>query len=130
MEIEKIIGIGITAVVLSVLLKGYRPEISVSVSAAAVAVIFVIISPYLKSVIVSFVDLSEQIGIDMQYIVIVIKVIGVAYIAQIGADICRDAGESAIGTKIEMGGKVIITALSMPVIYRLLEVVSEVINLA
>lgn len=130
MEIEKIIGIGITAVVLSVLLKGYRPEISVSVSAAAVAVIFVIISPYLKSVIVSFIDLSEQIGIDMQYIVIVIKVIGVAYIAQIGADICRDAGESAIGTKIEMGGKVIITALSMPVIYRLLEVVSEVINLA
>lgn len=129
MDIEKVVGIGITAVVLAVLLRGYRPEIAALVSIAAVTIIFVIISPYLKSVMAMFVDLSEQIGIEMQYIVIVIRVIGVAYIAQLGAEISRDAGEGAIGTKIEMGGKVIIIALSMPVIYKLFEVIGEVINL-
>ncbi len=130
MEIEKMVGIGITAVVISVLLKKYRPEMAVMISVITVAILFGIISPYLKSVMAMFVDLSERIGIEMQYIVIVIRVIGIAYIAQIGSEICRDAGENAIGTKIELGGKIVIIAMSMPVIYKLMEVVTEVINLA
>ena len=130
MTIEKIIGIGIIAVILAVMMKSYRPEISVGISIVTVAVLFLLISPQLKSVMIFFIDIAEKIGVEMQYIIIVIKVIGVAYLAQISAEICKDAGENAIGTKIELGGKIIIITLSMPVIYRLLEVVSEVINLA
>ncbi len=128
MEIEKILGIGIVAVVLAVMLKSYRPEFALMSSIISVGIIFALISPYLKTVMASFVDLSEKIGVDIQYIIIVIKVIGIAYVAQIGSEICRDAGENAIGSKIEIAGKVIITAMSMPVIYKLLEVVTEVIN--
>ncbi len=130
MTIEKIIGIGIVAVVLSVMIKGYRPEVSIGITIVTVAILFIIISPQLKSVMVFFVDIAEKIGVEMQYIIIVIKVIGVAYLTQISAEICKDAGENAIGTKIEFGGKIIIIVLSMPVIFRLLEVVSEIINLA
>lgn len=128
--VEKIVGLGIVASVLSILIKGYRPELSVAISLAAVAVLFIIVSPQLKSVMTVFVNLSEKIGVDSQYIVIAVKAIGIAYITQIGAEICRDAGEGAIGTKIETGGKIIIVALSTPVIYRLLEVVDSIINLA
>ena len=130
MDIEKIIGIGRIAVILSVLLKGYRPEMATAITIITVALIFALISPRLKSVLVSFVDLAEKIGVEMQYMIIVIKVIGIAYVAQIGSEICRDAGENAIGTKIEIAGKVTILAFSMPIIYRLLEVVGSVINLA
>ncbi len=130
MEIEKIVGIGITSVILSLMLKGSRPEMSALVSVSAVAVLFVIVSPYLKSVLSMFVDLSEQTGIEMKYVIIVVKIIGISYIAQIGADICRDAGETAIGTKVELGGKIVITAYSMPIVYKLLEVVGEVIRLS
>ncbi len=130
MGIEKILGIGIITVILSALMRSYRPEISPLISIGAVAIIFALISPRLKSVMVYFVDLSEKIGISSEHIIIVVKVIGVAYIAQIGAEICRDAGENAIGTKIEIAGKVIILTLSMPVIYNLLEVVGRIINLA
>lgn len=130
MDIEKIIGIGIIAVILSVLLKGYRPEMATAISIITVVIIFALISPQLKSVLVSFVDLAEKIGVEMQYMVIVIKVIGIAYVAQIGSEICRDAGENAIGTKIEIAGKITILAFSMPIIYRLLEVVGSVISLA
>lgn len=129
MTIEKIIGIGIVAVILSVMIKGYRPEISVGITIITVAILFMIVSPQLKSVMVFFVDIAEKIGVEMQYIVVVIKVIGVAYLTQISAEICKDAGENAIGTKIEFGGKIVIIVLSTPVMYRLLEVVSQVINL-
>lgn len=130
MGIEKIIGIALVAVVLSVLIKEYRPEISVLISVSSVAVMFIVISPYLKTVMASFVNLSEQIGINVSYMIIVIKVIGVAYITQIVSEICRDAGENALGTKMEICGKIIITVMSLPIIYELFEVIGEVINLA
>ena len=130
MDIEKIIGIGISAVLLSVLLKNYRPEISVSISIISCAVMLVMIGPYFKTVTAFFVDLSRQIGIEMQFMIIVVKVIGIAFITQIGAEICKDAGETAIGTNIEICGKIIIIAMSMPVIYRLFDVVGKVIDVA
>ena len=130
MEIERIVGIGIIAVILCLILKSHRPEMAALVSVSAVAVLFLAVSPYLKSVLSMFIDLSEQTGIEMQYVIIVVKIIGISYIAQIGADICRDAGETAIGTKVELGGKIVITAYSMPIVYKLLEVVEEVIRLS
>ena len=129
MVIEKIVGIALVSVVLSVLLKGYRPEISVSVSLVAMAVMFAVISPYLKTVLNSFVNITEQIGMEIKYIVTVIKVIGIAYITQIGAEICRDSGENAIGTKVELCGKIVIIVMSLPVIYELFDVVSRVVSL-
>ena len=92
MDIEKIIGIGIVAVLLSVLLKNYRPEISVSISIISCTVMLALIGPYFKTVTAFFVDLSRQIGIEMQFMIIVVKVIGIAFITQIGAEICKDAG--------------------------------------
>ncbi len=130
MEIEKIIGIGMTAVLLSAVLKNYRPEISVSLSVIAVAVMFALISPYFKTVTVFFLDLSRRIGIESNIMIIVAKVIGVAFITQIGAEICKDAGENAIGTNIEICGKIIIIAMSMPIISQLFDVVGKVIDLA
>lgn len=129
MGIEKIIGIALVSVIMAVLLKGYRPEISLAVSLTAMAVMFLIISPYLKTALNSFINLSEQIGLNMKYMAIIIKVIGIAYITQIAVEICRDAGENALGTKVEICGKIVIIVMSMPVIYELFEVISEVVSL-
>ena len=129
MGMEKIIGIALVSVIMAVLLKGYRPEISLAVSLTAMAVMFSIISPYLKTALGSFINLSEQIGLNMKYMAIIIKVIGIAYITQIAVEMCRDAGENALGTKVEICGKIVIIAMSMPVIYELFEVISEVVSL-
>lgn len=129
MGIEKIIGVALVTVVLSVLLKSYRPEISLSISLVAMGVMFALISPYMKTALNSFVNLSEQIGLNIKYMVIVIKVIGVAYITELGAEICRDSGENAVGTKVEICGKIIIIVMSMPVIYELFEVIGEIVSL-
>ena len=129
MGMEKIIGIALVSVIMAVLLKGYRPEISLAVSLTAMAVMFFMISPYLKTALGSFINLSEQIGLNMKYMAIIIKVIGIAYITQIAVEICRDAGENALGTKVEICGKIVIIAMSMPVIYELFEVISEVVSL-
>lgn len=128
MDLFKVLGIGIVAAALSVLLRHYRPELAIAVPIMATVVIFSLLSPYLVSVLSMFEDIAEQVGIDLQYVVIVIKIIGVAYIAQFGAELCRDAGESATASKIEFGGKILIVTMSMPIVYRLLHLVSSIVN--
>lgn len=128
MDIFKVIGLGLAATFFAVLLKGWRPELAIQISVAASAVIFFLLVPYIKTVIGMFQDISNQIGMDMKYLSIVLKVIGIAYAAQFGAELCRDAGESAVASKIELGGKIIIMTLSMPVMYKLIEVVNTILQ--
>ncbi len=128
MDIFKIVGLGLAAAVLAVFVKNWRTEIAIMISLAAAAIIFFAMVPYLKTVLENFKDISNQIGLDVKYITVVLKVIGIAYLTQFGAELCRDAGECAIASKIEFGGKVIIMTLSMPVMYQFLEVVDTIIR--
>ncbi len=128
MDIFKVIGLGLAATFFAVFLKGWRPEIAIQISVAASAVIFFLLAPYIKTVIEMFQDISNQVGMDMKYLSIVLKVIGIAYAAQFGAELCRDAGESAVASKIELAGKIIIMTLSMPVMYKLIEVVNTILQ--
>ena len=128
MDVFKIVGIGIGAATLAVLVKNWRKEIGIQISIIAAIAIFIMAFPYLNAVFQVFRDVSDRIGLDEKYIKIIIKVIGIAYVAQFGSELCRDAGETAIASKIEFGGKVMIVALSVPLMYSFLEVVETVIN--
>ena len=128
MDVFKIVSLGIAAAVLAVFVKNWRREIALQISLIAAALMFFYVLPYLKTVFEVFRDISERVGMDVKYITIVLKVIGIAYVAQFGAELCRDAGETAIASKIEFGAKVMIVALSVPVMYSFLEVVEKVIS--
>ena len=128
MLIVKIIGIGITAAVLSALIKQYRPEMAIVVPILASVVILTACAPYLGAAVRMLTDIADKAGIELSHMRTVIKITGVAYICQFASDICKDAGESAVSSKIEMGGKIVIITLSMPIIYNLLELVYDIIN--
>ena len=55
-----------------------------------------------------------------------LKTMGIAYVTQFAAELCRDSGQSSIASKIELGGKVIIVTLSMPLLYNFLGVVEKI----
>lgn len=129
MDIFKIIGIGVISAVLAVLMKGYKPELAMQVSLAAAVLIFLLAVPYLRSVMAMFQDIAAQVGIETRHMMIVVKIIGVAYLAQFGAELCKDAGEGAIASKIELGGKLIILTMSMPILYQLLGLVNDIVML-
>lgn len=129
MDIFKIVGIGLAAAILAVFIKNWRGEIAIQISLVAAAIMFFMAVPYIKTVFEMFRDISNRIGLDIKYINLVLKVIGIAYVAQFGAELCRDSGESALASKIEFGGKIIIVTLSMPVLYSFLEIIETVIRL-
>ena len=127
MDILKIVGLGISATVFAVFIKRQRAELALLLSLLCGAAILIFSFPYLKTVITMFQDIASQVGFESGYIKLILKVIGIAYTAQFGAEICRDAGETSTASKIELAGKIIIMAISMPAVYSFIEVVSRMI---
>ncbi len=128
MEIFKVAGLGIAATAMAVFIKSWKPELAIQVSLVASVIIFAAVLPYLKGIVSMLGDISERAGVESEYIELILKVIGIAYVVQFASELCKDAGESAIASKIELAGKIVIMTLSMPAVYSLMEVVENVIS--
>ncbi len=123
MEILQIVCIGIIAVVLSSTIKKQRPELALQLGIATGLLIFIVVIVKLSAVIDFLQTFSKKANIDSTYINILLKIVGIAYIAEFGAEVCKDAGESSIASKIELAGKVTIVILAVPIISSLLDLV-------
>lgn len=121
-DIFKIIGVGLVGGILSITVKQYRKEYAVLVGLATVLVILFFTLGTLETAIGQISLITEKSGVDTRYFTAVIKVVGVAYITQFGAEILRDGGEGAIALKVEMAGKVFILGLTIPIVAEFLEV--------
>ena len=128
MDVIQIIGVGIITVFLSVLIRQHRPELALALPILGTAVIFLLLAPGLRAALAMFSDIAAQAGIENRFLRLVIKIIGIAYICQFSAEICRDAGESSMAGKIELAGKLMILTLSMPIIYQILGLVGAMID--
>lgn len=127
MNIFTIIGVGIAAAAISSVLKQYNKEYGLFISLAASVFIIGVILGAIGPVL-NFIDsLGEISETDNKYIGILIKALAVCYIVQIAADCCRDCGESAIASKIELAGKIALLIISLPLFEALLGIVKDLI---
>lgn len=126
LEILQIIGLAIIATVVILVIKAQKPEMAVQVSIATGIIIFLLIASKLSAVIDYLRSFTEKVNIDLVYFTTLLKIIGIAYIAEFGAEVCKDAGETSIASKIELAGKVIIIVMAVPIITSLLELVIKI----
>jgi len=125
-EIMQIVALGFVATIIILVLKAQKPEIAVQISILAGIIIFLLVVSKLTAVIELINSYAERVNIDMAYISTLLKIIGIAYIAEFGAEVCKDAGESAIASKIELAGKVIIVVIAVPIITSLLDLIIKI----
>ncbi|MCD7820547.1 MAG: stage III sporulation protein AD [Lachnospiraceae bacterium] len=117
----KIVCLGVTAVLLGLLLKQIQPPFSELISLSACLLIAFFSVSRLSSVFEVLKTLSEYVSEQNSYFKILMKIIGITYIADFSANLCRDAGYSAIAGQIEIFGKISILAISSPIIMALME---------
>jgi stage III sporulation protein AD len=127
MDIMKIVMVGIVATVLAVLLREEKPEIALVVSIVTGLVIFVFLITKLNAVMSVLKYFASKANIDILYFSTILKVIAIAYITEFGAQICRDAGETAIATKVELAGKVLIMVIAIPILAALMDIMIKII---
>lgn len=121
MDVLQIVALGLMATVLIIVVKNQRPDLAVLLSVAAGAIIFLLVLGKIGSIIEVIKDLSAQAGIRMVYLGTILKIVGIAYIAEFGSQICRDAGEGAVASKIEFAAKVLIMVLAVPIVVAVLQ---------
>ncbi|WP_058485260.1 stage III sporulation protein AD [Defluviitalea phaphyphila] len=127
MEIGKIVIIGLISVMLGLILKKQNPEWGMYIRVITGILIFFIIAEKLGVVIDIIKKMSDKIDIDLVYIGIIFKVLGITYISEFGAQLCKDAGESSIASKIEFAGKVFIITVSAPIMLALMDIITRII---
>lgn len=127
MEIIKIIGIGLIALVIILILKQYKPEYAIYVSLIAGILILTLSLGQLSGIINLLKDISSKANINTKFLLLLLKITGISFLTEFAVSISKDSGESAIANKIDLGGKVLIIVISIPIITALLETVLKII---
>ncbi|NLV76517.1 MAG: stage III sporulation protein AD [Tissierellia bacterium] len=128
MEIVQIVSIGIVSTILVVLLRQWnRPEFAIIISIVTGIFIISMLLDKLKFIIDTLSQLTRYTNIEYGYFTTMLKIIGIAYIVEFGAEISRDAGEDAIASKVELGGKIIIMVLAMPILLALMDLIIKIL---
>jgi stage III sporulation protein AD len=125
-EILQIVGIGFLATVLILVIREQKPMFAYMLAAFVGVAIFLAFVGKIDNVISVLEELADRSGIPTVYLKTMLKIIGIAYIAEFGAQIVRDAGLESIATKIEFAGKMLILVMAVPIIS---VIVSTVLNL-
>ncbi len=127
MEVIRIIGIGLVAVVIIILLKQYRPEFAIYISLLTGVLILLLVMDKLTGIINLLQSLVSKTSINSTFLTLLIKITGIAFLSEFAVSICKDSGEAAIASKIEIGTKIIIISMSIPIISSLLEIILKIL---
>ena len=125
--IIKIIGIALIALIIIILLKQYRPEFAIYISLLTGVLILLLVMDQLSEIISLLQSLATKASINSTFLGLLIKITGIAFLAEFAVSVCKDAGEGAIASKIEIGSKIIIIAMSIPIISSLLEIILKIL---
>jgi len=122
-DILQIVGIGFLATVLILVIREQKPMFAYLLSAFVGIAIFLALVGKIGNVISVLEELADRSGIPAVYLKTMLKIIGIAYIAEFGAQIVRDAGLESIASKIEFAGKMLILVMAVPIISVIVETV-------
>ncbi len=127
MDIIKISILGITAVLLSQMLKNYKPEYGYYINLAVCICVFLYVMSKLTFLLDYVEQIQDMIHLDQVYLTMILKMIGITYVAEFAVNLCKDAGCQTIAGQIELFAKLSILVISMPVILAFMETIGELL---
>ena len=121
MDVIKIAVLGLLAVMTGLFFKQVRPEYTLYISLAAGLLILLAAAGKLEAMFALLRQIQTYLPIKTAYVTAILKMVGIAYIGQFSAGLCRDAGYSSVAGQIELFCKLSILLISLPILLALLE---------
>lgn len=125
MDMIQIGAFAVAGILLAVQFKSGKAEYSIYISLVLSLAVFLYLLPYMGTVLDAIRTIEGYIETDVAFFGTLVKMIGITYIAEFSAGICRDAGYQAIAVQIETCGKLFVLMLGIPVLMALLETIRE-----
>ncbi|CAG7642267.1 stage III sporulation protein AD [Paenibacillus allorhizosphaerae] len=127
MEIIQIVGLGLITTVLVLIIKEQKPMFAFLLTAFTGIAIFLFLIGKISTIIGVLEELANKADINMIFLKTILKIIGIAYIAEFGAQIIRDAGQESVASKIELAGKILIMVMAIPIVSVIIETVVKLL---
>lgn len=126
MEIIKIVAFAFLSLFIVMIFKDRRNDLAVQVSIVAGVIIFIFMLTKITVVLEFIQKLAADANIDAVYLTTVFKILGIAYLATFSSEICRDAGENSLASKVEFSGKILILVLAIPILMAVLQSILKI----
>ncbi|ART77132.1 stage III sporulation protein AD [Sutcliffiella horikoshii] len=127
MEILQIVGLGLIATFLALVVKEQKPTFAFMLVVFVGCAIFLFLVEQIFDVIRMLERIAINANVNLIYVETILKIVGIAYIAEFGAQITKDAGQGAIASKIELAGKILILAMAIPILTVIIETIINLI---
>lgn len=119
--------IGVAAALLAIQFKSLKTEYGIYITLAACIIIFFYSISKLSTIINLINEITEGTTIHSSYIVLLVKIVGITYIAEFSADICKDCGYNTVSNQMQIFGKLTVLSLSVPIIETLIKSIGDIL---
>jgi stage III sporulation protein AD len=123
----QIVGIALVATFLALIVKEQKPNFAFLLIVFVGCSIFLFLVDQIYAIIQMLQKIATNANVNLIYVETILKIIGIAYIAEFAAQITKDAGQGAIASKIELGGKILILAMAIPILTVMIETIIQLI---
>lgn len=120
MDIVKVCAFCITAVILVTILKEQNKVVATMISIVAGVIVMLYVVSNIDGIFSALNNIAGVSSVESKYFALILKISGITYLIEFGKNLCMDAGENALGTKLEMAGKVMIVTLTLPILTEIL----------
>lgn len=127
MEMLQVIGISLIGAFFAMILKEQKPNLSFLLVVFIGSSIFLFLVDKITNIVQMVEKLAISSNVNMLYFATILKVIGIAYIAEFASQITKDAGQAAISSKIEFAGKIMILTMAIPILTAIIESVIQLV---
>ncbi|MDM5235898.1 stage III sporulation protein AD [Bacillus cereus] len=119
----QIVGLGLVATFLAAILNQHKSSITSLFIVFVGSVMFLLLIDQIHSILQMIERVASEAKVSNVYVETLLKIIGIAYIAEFGAQITKDAGQGAIASKIELAGKILILVMAIPILTVVIETI-------
>ncbi|MYL47997.1 stage III sporulation protein AD [Halobacillus litoralis] len=123
MDIIQIVSLGLVAALLILLLKEHKSSVAFLLLLFTVIILFLTILDQVRHIFALLSYMAGKAQVEPVYFKTILKIIGIAYIAEFGAQLIRDAGLNSLASKVELAGKLFILMLAIPIVTAVIETI-------
>ncbi|QQZ11475.1 stage III sporulation protein AD [Heyndrickxia vini] len=123
----KIVGIALITTFLALIIKEQKPNFAFLLVLFVGCAIFIYLVDQVYAIIQMVERIAANANVNTIYVKTILKIIGIAYIAEFASHISKDAGQGAMAAKVELAGKILILAMAIPILTVLIETVINLV---
>ncbi len=123
----KLVLLCITALFLIMIAGSIKREYGMVIAICVAMILFSYGVSQVSNMVAAIQEWEKNLGIPANYLSLLIKMIGLAYLTQFGVSLCRDSGHGAMANQLAFVGKISMVLVSIPVLKALLQTIGELV---